>query len=212
MREIIIMKMLKHLNVMNLIDLKTCSENKNIWMLMDYLPTNLSKCFAKNKNNSKIMNEKFFKSIAYQILDGVNYLHQNMIIHSDLRLENILYDETKNIVRIGDFAKSRQFDYDINFRYSDVGILQYKPPEVIFGLGYYSTAYDIWSLGCIFVEVITNCHLFGDDNALGVIQSIIKIFGSFDEKILTGYKNFPNSKILEKIQKCEGIGLVNYIK
>ena len=50
------------------------------------------------------MNEKFFKNISYQILSGINYLHQNMIIHRDLKLENILYDKEKNIVKITDFG------------------------------------------------------------------------------------------------------------
>ena len=211
-RELIIMKRIKHPNVINLIDYKLCQEEREVWILMDYLPTDLSKFYAENNTNPDVMNEKFFKNIAYQILSGVNYLHQNMIIHRDLKLENILYDKTNNLARIGDFGLSRQFDYDINCQYTNVGTYPYKPPELILGLSHYSTAFDIWSLGCIFVEIITNCHLFGEDNVLGVIKLMMKIFGSFDEKILPGYKTFPNSYLLENIQKIEGIGLINYIK
>jgi serine/threonine protein kinase len=212
-RELIIMKKIKHPNVINLVDYKFCHEDREVWILMDYLPTDLSKFYAENYSNPRVMNEKFFKNIAHQILSGVNYLHQNRIIHRDLKLENILYDEEKNIARIGDFGLSRQYDYDINCQYTNVGTYPYKPPELILGLSQYSTSFDIWSLGCIFVEIVINSHLFGEDNELGVIKLMMNIFGTFNEKLLPGYKDFPNSKrLLENIQECQGIGLVNYIK
>ena len=212
-RELIIMKKIKHPNVINLVDYKFCHEDREVWILMDYLPTDLSKFYAENYANPRVMNEKFFKNIAHQILSGVNYLHQNRIIHRDLKLENILYDEEKNIARIGDFGLSRQYDYDINCQYTNVGTYPYKPPELILGLSQYSTSFDIWSLGCIFVEIVINSHLFGEDNELGVIKLMMNIFGTFNEKLLPGYKDFPNSKrLLENIQECQGIGLVNYIK
>ena len=212
-RELIIMKKIRHPNVINLVDYKFCHEDREVWILMDYLPTDLHKFFAQNYANPEVMNEKFFKNIAYQILSGVNYLHQHRIIHRDLKLENILYDETKNIARIGDFGLSRQYDYDVNCQYTNVGTFPYKPPELILGLNQYSTSFDIWSLGCIFVEIVINNHLFGEDNDLGVIKLMMNIFGTFNEKLLPGYKDFPNSKrLLENLPVYQGIGLVNYIK
>ena len=166
----------------------------------------------ENKDNKKVMNEEFFKKIAYQILQGINYLHQNRIMHRDLKLENILYDESKEICRIGDFGLSRQFDYDVTSQYTDVGTFPYKPPELILGLTHYSTAFDIWSIGCVFVEICTGRHLFGEDNSLGVLKLMYKIFGSFNETILPGFKNFPSSKLLDNLPQTKGIGLINYIK
>ena len=212
LRELIIMKKLRHPNVVNLIDFKLCREEREIWLLMDYLPIELGKFFFQNKQNPKIMNENFFKNISYQILNGVNYLHQNLIIHRDLKLENILYDEEKNIVQIGDFGLSRQYDYDINSQYTDVGTYPYKPPELILGLTHYSTSFDIWSIGCILVEICTGSHLFGKDNQIGVIKLMYEIFGPFNDEVLPGYKNFPSSKILENLNAKKGIGLINYIE
>lgn len=211
-RELIIMKRIKHPNVVNLIDYNLCHEEREIWILMDYLPTDLGKFFADNKKNPNVMNEQFFKKIAYQILNGVNYLHKKQIMHRDLKLENILYDEKKNIARIADFGLSRQFDYDISCQYTDVGTYPYKPPELILGLTHYSTAFDLWSIGCIFVEIVTGSHLFGEDNALGVLKLMVNIFGSFNEKVLPDFKHFPNSQLLENLPQIEGIGLRNYIK
>ena len=178
---------------------------------MEFFKTDLRKFLYVNKENKNVLQEKFFRKICYQIFQGLNYLHENNIMHRDLKLENIIYDEKKEICKISDFGLSHRFDYDINTQYTDVGTLPYKPPEVILGLMHYSTAFDIWSLGCIFVEICTGLKIFGEDNSLGVIKLIYKIFGAFNETIFPGFKNFPFSKMLEDIPQIEGIGLSNYI-
>ena len=211
LREITIMKKIKHPNVVNLIEYCFPKKDREIWILMEYIKTDLRKFLYVNRENKNVMQEKFFKKICYQILKGVNYLHESNIMHRDLKLENILYDEEKEICKISDFGLSRQFDYDENTQYTDVGTFPYKPPEVILGLSHYSTAFDIWSLGCIFIEMCTGLKIFGEDNSLGVIKLIYKIFGTFNETILPGFKNFPFSKMLENIPLTEGIGLANYI-
>ena len=211
-RELYIMKAIHHPNVVNLKDFKISRKEREIWILMDYLPTDLGKFFAMNKDNKDVMNEKFFKNIANQILKGADYLHEKMIMHRDLKLENILYDEKRNIAKITDFGLSRPFDLDINNQFTDVGTFPYKPPEVILGLTRYSPAFDIWSIGCILVEICTGANLFGENNALGVIKLMYELFGSFNDTILPGFKNFPLSHLFETLPETKGIGLINYIK
>lgn len=225
-RELIFMKKLKHKNVMNLKESYIDKKSRETWILMDYIPTDLGLFFKENKENPDVMNEIFFKNISKQILSGVNYLHENMIIHRDLKLENILYDSDNNVAKIGDFGLSRQFDYEIDNEYSNAGTPSYQPPELILGLTHYSTSFDIWSVGCILVTICTGKHLFGgknsllgesnskagDNNSLGVLKLIIKIFGSLNDKNLSGFKNYPNSGILKDLTETKGFGLINYIK
>lgn len=225
-RELIFMKKIKHKNVINLKEFYIDKKNRETWILMDYIPTDLGQFFKENAKNPNIMNENYFKNISKQIISGVNYLHENMIIHRDLKLENILYDSDNNIVKIGDFGLSRQFDYEIDNKYTNVGTPAYQPPEIILGLSHYSTSFDIWSVGCILVAICTGKHLFGnrnsllnesnskveDNNSLGVLKLIIKIFGSINDKNLPGFKNYPNSRILKNLAEVKGIGLINYIK
>ena len=225
-RELTIMKKIKHPNVINLEEFNLCREEREVWILMDYVPTDLGKFYAKNKDNKDVMNENFFKNIAFQIINGANYLHQNMIMHRDLKLENILYDSEHNVAKIGDFGLSRQFDYEVNNKYTNVGTPAYQPPELLLGLDHYSTSFDIWSVGCIFVAICTGKILFGeknsllvdtnsqikDNNSLGVLKFIIKIFGTLNDKNLPGFNNYPNSGILKNLTETKGIGLINYIK
>ena len=211
-RELYIMKKIKHINVINLLDFYLSRENGQLYLLMEYLQTDLSKFFRENRENPNVMNENFLKNISFQILNGLNYLHENNIIHRDIKLENILYDPKNNIAKIGDFGLSRQFDYDLSIQYTDVGTYPYKPPELLLGLTHYTSSLDIWSTGCVLVEIFIGTHLFGQDNALGVMSLIYKIFGSFNDDILPGFKNFPSYRIFKSLPETQGIGLVNYIK
>ena len=56
-------------------------EEPETWILMEYIPTDLMKFFPLNKENPKIMNEKFFKNVSYQIISGINFLNSERIIH-----------------------------------------------------------------------------------------------------------------------------------
>jgi len=212
MREIGKMIGFHHPNVLGLIDFAFPRKEKESWILMDYLNTDLRKFFHLNKENPKIMNENFLRNIARQILAGVNYLHKEGIMHRDLKLENILYDEQKNIVKIADFGLSRKYDYDISIKYTDVGAFPYKPPELLLGLHHYSTELDIWAVGCILVEICIGFPLFAENNSLGVVGLMYKIFGSFNEELLPGYESFPFSTYLKTLPETKGIGLINFIK
>ena len=212
LRELYIMKKIKHDNVINLLDFNFNRKDRVLCILMEYLQTDLGKFFYENRQNPNVMNESFLKNIAFQILSGLKYLHENNIIHRDIKLENILYDSKNNIAKIGDFGLSRQLDYDLDAEYTDVGTYPYKPPELLLGLTHYTSSFDIWSIGCLLVEFCTGAHLFGKNSSLGVIQLMYNIFGSFNDDILPGFKKFPLSKILESLPKTQGIGLVNYIK
>ena len=212
LRELCIMRKINHANVINLLDFNLSRKDGQLCILMEYIETDLGKFLRENRENPKVMNENFFKNISFQILSGLNYLHENNIIHRDIKLENILYDSKTNIAKIGDFGLSRQLDYDLNAQYTDVGTYPYKPPELLLGLTHYNCSFDIWSAGCVLVEICTGVYLFGQDNSLGVISLMYKIFGSFNDHILPGFKKFPSSKMLESLPKTQGIGLVNYIK
>ena len=117
--------------------------------------------FSLNKENPKIMNEKFYKNISYQIISGINFLHSERIIHRDIKLENILYYEKRNLTKIRDFGHSRTFDYCLENKYTDVGTYPYKQPEILLGLRKYTMAFDIWWIGCRLVQICSISLLFG---------------------------------------------------
>ena len=104
------------------------------------------------------------KKITYQILKGLECIHSKNIIHTDLKLDNILiinsienikYDKDINI-KICDFGTSHLTTEKCNFH---VGTIDYSAPESIIGLPY-GTGIDIWATGCILFEILTGVCLF----------------------------------------------------
>ena len=206
-------KLSHHPNIVNIIDINFSNEES--WILMEYVPTDLRKFFWKNKNNKKYMNERFFKSIAYQIICGVNFIHSELVVHRDLKPENIFYDDKNNIVKIGDFGLSVNLDFNPESDYLSAGTYPYMPPDVILGLKKYGNTFDIWSVGCVLFEICTASRLIDckpDDTAEVVLQLMYNIFGSFNDNILPGYKSFPSSYYLNNLKETKGIGLNNLIK
>jgi len=206
-------KLSHHPNIVNIIDINFSNEES--WILMEYVPTDIRKFFWKNKNNKKYMNERFFKSIAYQIICGVNFIHSELVVHRDLKPENIFYDDKNNIVKIGDFGLSVNLDFNPESDYLSAGTYPYMPPDAILGLKKYGNTFDIWSVGCVLFEICTISRLIDckpDDTAEFVLQLMYNIFGSFNDNTLRGYKYFPRSYYLNNLKETKGIGLNNLIK
>ncbi|KAJ3414787.1 ATP binding [Chytridiales sp. JEL 0842] len=100
------------------------------------------------------------QSISRQILSGMDYLHERSIIHRDIKGANILVS-SKGVAKISDFGISKKNEYNMAYRYNSRMSLQgsvfWMAPEVIKGKGY-SAKVDIWSLGCVTLEMCTGNH------------------------------------------------------
>ena len=213
-REISNMMTLSHPNVLKLLDFNVQNESKEVWMLFDYIPTNIGKYYIEKKD-PKIFTENFFKNIAYQIINGVFYLHKNLIIHRDLKPENILYNDSKNLIQIADFGLSRKISFDLYEKYTNVGTFPYKPPDVLLGNQYYGFSFDVWSIACILVEIITGKILFPANDSLSILKLMFEIFGIFNKNDLPfceklnffNKMNFNDNNLNKK-----PFGIINYIK
>lgn len=101
----------------------------------------------------------------YQILNGLDFCHSRRIIHRDLKPQNVLIDSHGNI-KIGDFGLARAFGIPIKTLTHEVETLWYRAPEILLGQKQYSLGVDIWSLGCIFVEMVEKRPLFMGDSEI----------------------------------------------
>lgn len=95
-------------------------------------------------------------------MEGVKYLHDLKIVHRDLKIANILYNN-KGEVKIADFGLARQMNI-LNPQYTNrVVTLWYRAPELLLGAKNYTTQIDMWSVGCIFAELILERNLLQGD-------------------------------------------------
>ena len=213
-KELQILKQVRNIEnpyLIKCIDWTISEENQEIMILMEYFPVELSTFFHKNLGNIKIINENLFKNIAFQMLSGIDALHKNGIIHCDIKPQNILYDPSQNYIQLTDYGLSNNFDYDIDTDFKGTGgTYPYMAPDLLLGNTFFFISLDIWSLGCVFVELCTGEVIFSGDNYQDVLEKIVDVFGSIKD-LLPGFKLLARNRKVTLIEK-EGKGLINYIK
>ncbi|XP_025098244.1 cyclin-dependent kinase 8-like isoform X5 [Pomacea canaliculata] len=170
-REIALLRELKHPNVISLQRVFLSHTDRKVWLLFDYAEHDLwhiIKFHRSAKANKKQVNvpKNMVKSLLYQILDGIHYLHANWVLHRDLKPANILVmgeGPDRGRVKIADMGFARLFNSPLK-PLADldpvVVTFWYRAPELLLGARHYTKAIDIWAIGCIFAELLTSEPIF----------------------------------------------------
>ncbi|OAF71409.1 hypothetical protein A3Q56_00810 [Intoshia linei] len=148
------------------------NHKQRIVLVLDYMDSDLS-------NYIKFAYPLSFETIriiTVQILEGVKCLHQNDIIHRDIKSHNILIRYNDLIVKITDFGLSKVVTTPNSILSRMIVTLEYRAPE-IFLTPNYNEKVDIWSIGCILIELINGKKLFKGRNELDIMKDIIKKIG-----------------------------------
>lgn len=128
-----------------------------------------------------------------QLLEGVSYLHSHRILHRDLKPQNLLLDREGHI-KLADFGLSRSFSLPTRTYTHEVVTLWYRAPELLLGSRIYSTAIDIWSLGCILAEMILKKAFFPGDSEIDQLFKIFRVLGTPKEADWPGVSKLPDYK------------------
>eukprot|EP00698_Gefionella_okellyi_P023450 TRINITY_DN8022_c0_g1_i1.p1 TRINITY_DN8022_c0_g1~~TRINITY_DN8022_c0_g1_i1.p1 ORF type:complete len:236 (+),score=18.04 TRINITY_DN8022_c0_g1_i1:342-1049(+) len=131
------------------------------------------------------------KSYIYQLLTGINYCHRHIVLHRDIKPQNLLIDDVGHL-KIADFGLSRAFGIPIRCYTHEVVTLWYRAPEILLGSKLYSTPVDLWSVGCVFAELTTGHPLFPGDSEIDELYRIFRQFGTPDESMWPGVTSLPN--------------------
>ena len=190
LREITILRELTHPNIVQLKDV-VCDNNK-LYLLFEFVDYDLRKYLEDLEDNN--LEEDKIKSLLYQILDAVAYCHSKKIIHRDLKPQNILLDKNE-VIKIADFGLARAFSIPIRPYTKEVLTLWYRAPELLLGINEYSTPVDIWSIGCIFAELILKKPFFKGDYEIEQIYKIFSILGTPHNDIWPEVSSLPNYQL-----------------
>lgn len=175
-REISLLRDLRHPNIVQYLGCSSSPEYLNIFL--EYVPGGSVQTML---NSYGALPEPPVRSFTRQILTGLSYLHGKEIIHRDIKGANILVDN-KGTIKISDFGISKKLEAtnilnganNNKHRPSLQGSVFWMAPEVVKQTSYTRKA-DIWSLGCLVVEMMTGTHPFPDCTQL---QAIFKIGGA----------------------------------
>ncbi|KAJ4840351.1 hypothetical protein Tsubulata_007618 [Turnera subulata] len=147
--------------------------------------------------------EKFICSykqaaLMYQLCLGLAFVHSRGVLHRDLKPNILLMDPKTMLLKIADFGLARTYTPSINRAYSpDVIFTWYRAPELLLGL-HYSIAADIWSVGCIFAELVNKKVFFHGDSELQQIHEIFSVLGTPNEQEWPGVTKLVNWNQLPK--------------
>ncbi|KAK9277718.1 hypothetical protein L1049_007265 [Liquidambar formosana] len=181
-REVSLLKELEHSNIVRFLDV--LSNEKGVDLVLEYLDYDLKQFI---RYQPRIMEDpRVIKSFLHQILSGVAYCHTHKILHRDLKTRNLLVDWERKIVKLADFGLARAFDVPLRSQTVKVATLPYRAPELLLGSTKYSTPVDVWSVGCIFAEMVTQKPLFCGRCDADVLFEIFRIIGVPDENTWPG--------------------------
>ncbi|PHT96020.1 Cyclin-dependent kinase G-2 [Capsicum annuum] len=191
LREINILLKCHHPSIIHVNEVVVGTTLDDIFIVMEYVEHDLKSLSEKMKHPFSQTEIKF---LMIQLLEGVRYFHDNWIMHRDLKPSNLLVND-KGELKIGDFGLTHPIQSPLkNVPYThNVVTLWYRSPELLLGgrRQCHSTTVDMWSLGCIMVELLNNKPI------------------SMENQKLNTYKRF--FKFLEPQMMKFGQDLVNYL-
>ncbi|CEM01665.1 unnamed protein product [Vitrella brassicaformis CCMP3155] len=184
LREIKIMKEIRHKNVMGLIDVY--AEGDFVNLVMDFMHTDLKKFLGSHPQ----LTEAHIKGMMQQILQGLEVMHSWYFIHRDLAPANVFIN-AEGEIKLGDFGLARSHGSPDRAMTPQVVTIWYRPPELLYFARLYSDKVDIWSVGCIFAEMLLGRPLFNGQGEVDQLAKIFDVMGTPTETNWPGAKHLP---------------------
>ncbi|PWA69528.1 hypothetical protein CTI12_AA295090 [Artemisia annua] len=181
-REISVLKEMQHENIVRLLNVVLTEER--LYLIFEYLDMDLKKHMESSPEF--LEDPQLVKRFLYQMLCGVDYCHSRRVLHRDLKPQNLLIDASKNVIKLADFGLARAFNIPVTILSHEAATLWYRPPEILLGSQQYSISVDVWSIGCIFAEMVNRKPLFPGNSEIDQLFHIFKIMGTPDEDTWPG--------------------------
>ena len=172
-RELKILKHFKHDNIISIKNILKPPDDleqfNDVYVVLDLMETDLHRIIHSQQQ----LTDEHVRYFLYQILRGLKYIHSAKVLHRDLKPSNLLVNEDCEL-KIGDFGMARGLSSSpseqkrVMTEY--VATRWYRAPELMLSLNEYSEGIDMWSVGCIFAEMLGRKHLFPGTNYLNQLQ------------------------------------------
>eukprot|EP01128_Nolandella_sp_AFSM9_P003286 TRINITY_DN139_c1_g6_i2.p1 TRINITY_DN139_c1_g6~~TRINITY_DN139_c1_g6_i2.p1 ORF type:complete len:558 (+),score=129.46 TRINITY_DN139_c1_g6_i2:35-1675(+) len=199
-REIKILKELNHPQIVDLKEIVTGEDDEpgmtqSIYLVFEFMDHDLAGLLDSSAKN--FIGEAQAKCYMKQLFEGLAYLHRNNILHRDIKASNLLVNN-EGILKIADFGLARPTSDDEKRRYTNkVCTWWYRQPELLLSAQQYGPEVDMWSAGCIMVELLDKRPVFPAPNEIALLNMIYKLVGTPTEESWPGFKDYPNTKMFQ---------------
>ncbi|KAG9391095.1 hypothetical protein J8273_7369 [Carpediemonas membranifera] len=171
LREVKSLMKLIHVNIIRL--LEVIRQDDFLYFVMEYADG--GNLYQLTQKRDQYIPEAKIRSMMYQVLQGLNYMHANGYFHRDIKPENILI--SNDVLKIADFGLAREIRSRPPFT-EYVSTRWYRAPEVLLRSPKYSSPIDIWAVGTIMAELYTFRPLFPGNSEVDEINKIVQILGT----------------------------------
>ncbi|KAH8352021.1 hypothetical protein KR084_001342 [Drosophila pseudotakahashii] len=171
LREVKSLKKLSHPNIVKLKEV--IRENDTLYFVFEYMKENL---YQMIKDRDTHLPEPELKSILFQVLTGLAFMHRHGFFHRDLKPENLLCSGPE-LIKIADFGLAREIRSRPPFT-DYVSTRWYRAPEVLLHSTNYGSTIDLWAMGCIMAELYTFRPLFPGSSEVDQLFKICSVLGT----------------------------------
>eukprot|EP00903_Cladosiphon_okamuranus_P020841 g19141.t1 len=200
-REVRLLRRLDHMNIIKIVDIlppPSLADFNDVYIVSELMDTDLHRVIY----SSQRLSDQHVKYFLYQILCGVKYIHSASVLHRDLKPSNILLS-TNCDLKLCDFGLSRGVsspDEEEAAELTEYVVTRwYRSPEIMLAAEY-GYPIDIWSVGCIFAEMLRREPLFRGETYLQMLKLIAKFVGKpRDESELAFVTNPKAQKFMEDL-------------
>ncbi|XP_073283808.1 mitogen-activated protein kinase homolog NTF3-like [Primulina huaijiensis] len=197
LRELKLLRHLRHENVIALKDVMLPIQKgsfKDVYLVYELMDTDLHQIIK----SSQTLTNDHCQYFLFQLLRGLKYLHSANILHRDLKPGNLLINANCDL-RICDFGLARTNSCKGQFMTEYVVTRWYRAPELLLCCDNYGTSIDVWSVGCIFAELLGRKPVFPGTECLNQLKLIINILGSQQEDDLKFIDNPKAKKYIKSL-------------
>lgn len=191
-REILLLKNLKHSTIVELSDV--IYNNNKMYLVFEYVELDLRRYLDKLYDDGQKVDDCTVRKLFQQLLTAMEHCHSRNIFHRDLKPQNILINGAGDI-KLADFGLGRAAGVPLRTYTTEVVTLWYRPPELLLGCKYYDASVDIWSAACIMAEIVLMKPFLPGDSEIDQLFKIFKMLGTPSNALWPNVENFPNYKV-----------------
>ena len=200
-REMRVMAHFHHPNLVNLIEVIPPADPENfqdIYLVVELMETDLHRVITSRQD----LTSDHIAYFLYQMLCGLKHLHSADVVHRDLKPSNLLVNANCNL-KVCDFGLARETELYSHANFTEYVVTRwYRAPEVLLSGGRYTSAIDMWSVGCILGELLLRQPLFPGEDYLHQLKLITNIIGTPSDEDLHYVKSQPARDFMLRPPHC----------